>query len=99
MTETISVRIPNEELMEIRNISKYEGATKSAILRDVLEIGIKNKMLAIAIEKFQKDEITAWKASKLAGIPLTQFLDVLKEEGLEFHYTEEELLEEFEGLE
>jgi len=98
MEETISVRIPRQELKEIESISKYEKVTKSVILRDVLEIGIQNKMLAMAIEKFQNEEATAWKASRLAGIPLTKFLDVLKDKGLEFHYTEEELLEEFEGL-
>ncbi len=98
MEKTISVRIPKGELKEIEHISKYEKATKSTVLRDVLGIGIRNKMLGIAIEKFQKNEMTAWKAAGVAGVPLTEFLDILKEKGLEFHYTSEELSEEFEGL-
>ena len=98
MAETISVRIPEEELKQIEQISKYEKTSKSEVLRDVLEIGIKNKKLDIALEKFQKNEATAARAARLAEIPLTKFLDILKEKGLEFHYRVKELEEEFEDL-
>lgn len=96
MEETISVRISKEELRKIEEILKYEKSPRSHILREVLEKGIKEKRLEIALEMFQNNEATAWKAARLAGIPLIKFLDILKEKGLEFHYTEEELLEDFE---
>ena len=95
MEETVSVRISRNDLDGIERISKFEKATKSAVLRDVLDLGIKEKLLTLAIYKYQKEKISAWKASKLAGVPLTQFLDILKQEGLEYHYTEEELMEDF----
>lgn len=98
MENTISVRIPKEELIKIQEISKYIKATKSAILRDVLEIGIKQKMLDLVLDKFQKNEITAWKAARLSKIPLTKFLDILKERKIEFHYGIEELREDFKNL-
>ena len=98
MAETISVRIHEKERSGIVEISKYENSSKSEILREVLELGIKFKKLEIALEKFQKNEATAWKAARLAEIPLTKFLDILKERGLEFHYSEKELMEEFEDL-
>jgi len=98
MAETISVRIPEKDLKKIEQISKYEKTSKSEILREVLELGIQNKRLEIALEKFQKNKVTAWKGARLADIPLTRFLDILKERGLEFHYSEKELMEEFEDL-
>ncbi len=58
----------------------------------------KEKKLEIAIKKFQNNEITASKASKIAGIPLTQFLDVLHKENIKFHYTTDELKEDTEDL-
>jgi len=64
MEETISVRIPKEELEEINRILKYRKSTKSNILRGVLEKGIKEKKLEIALEKFQNNEATASKAAK-----------------------------------
>lgn len=95
MAEILSVRIPKSELKEIELISRQKKVTKSAVLRDVLEVGIKNMKLTIALDKFSKNEMTAWKAARMAGVPLTEFLDILKERGLEFHYTEDELMEDF----
>jgi predicted HTH domain antitoxin len=57
------------------------------------------KILSIAIDKFRSNETTAWKASKLAGVPLSRFLDILAEQGVNFHYGIRELHEDIEGLE
>lgn len=98
MAETVSVRINEPELREIAEISKLEKKTKSSVLREVLEKGIKNKKLEIALQKFRNKEATAWQAAKTADIPLTQFLDVLVQKGIDFHYGIKELREDFEGL-
>jgi len=98
MENNVSVRIGKEELEEISKISKYLNATKSAILREVLGIGIKSKMLAIALEKFQKNEATAAKAASIAGVSLGRFLDILYENGISYHYGLNELKEDFERL-
>lgn len=95
MEETISVRIPKEELDEINSILKYKKSTKSNILREVLEKGIKEKKLEIALEKFQNNEATSSKAAKIAGIPLTLFLDILQKKGINFHYDIDDLKEDF----
>ncbi len=98
MDDSVSVRLPKEELKEVENILKYENATKSSILREILKLGIKKKMLEIALDKFQKNEATAWKAATIANIPLTEFLELLKERGIEFHYGLKELKEDTEDL-
>ena len=98
MAETISVRIQKQELKEIENISNYENTSKSNVLREVLEKGIKEKKLSIAIERFQDNEATALKASKIAGIPLTLFLDILQKKGINFHYDIDELREDMADL-
>lgn len=98
MAGTVSVRVDKEDLSEIEEISRHEKATKSSLIREILGLGIKTKKLSLALEKFRKNELTALKASKLAGVPLTEFLDILKREGLEFHYTEKELEQEFADL-
>ena len=98
MAETISVRIEKAELDEIKRISQMEKKTKSNVLREVLGIGVKEKRLEIAIDKFRKNEATAWKAAKIANMPLTQFMDILVQKGIDFHYGLKELREDFEGL-
>ena len=98
MAETISVRIDKSELKQINEISKLEKKTKSHVLREVLEKGIKEKKLDLALEKFRRNETTAWKAARMADIPLTAFMDILVQKGIDFHYGVKELREDFEGL-
>ena len=46
----------------------------------------KEKRTKVALQKFQNNEITVSKASKVAGVPLTLFLDILYKRGINFHY-------------
>lgn len=98
MAQTVSVRIDNEDVKEIAELSKLEKKTKSNILREVLELGLKDKKLELALEKFRKNEATAWKAARIADIPLTLFMGILVQRGIDFHYGIKELKEDFEGL-
>ncbi len=98
MAETVSVRIDKEELKEIDELSKIEKKTKSNVLREVLELGLKDKKLELAIEKFRNKEASIGKAAKIAEVPLSQFMDILVEKNIEFHYGIKELEEDFEGL-
>ncbi|MBI2656495.1 UPF0175 family protein [Candidatus Woesearchaeota archaeon] len=98
MAETVSVRIDKEELKEIDELSKIEKKTKSNVLREVLELGLKDKKLELALEKFRKNEASIGKAAKIAELPLSQFMDVLVEKKIDFHYGIKELEEDFEGL-
>ena len=98
MDETISVRIPKKELKEIENISREEKRKKSEVLRDVIDKGIREKKLEIALKKFQNNEATVSKASKIANVPLTSFLDILQKRGINFHYNLEDLREDMQDL-
>lgn len=98
MAETISVRIPKREIKDINEISKLEKRKKSEVLREVLNKGIIEKKIELALEKYRNNEVTATKAANMAHIPLSQFLDILVQKGLEFHYGLKELREDFEGL-
>lgn len=94
MNETISVRIDKKDLNELDKLSENERLTRAILLRQVLRIGIQQKRIEFAIKEFQERRATAWKAARLAGIPLTRFLDILEERGIEFPYTIEELRED-----
>ncbi len=98
MDETISVRIPKQNLKEIEFLSEEERRKRSDILREILYQGILKMKLELALKKFQNEEATAWKAATIAGIPLTQFLDILSERKIEFHYGIEELREDFKNI-
>ncbi|MBS3174907.1 UPF0175 family protein [Candidatus Woesearchaeota archaeon] len=98
MADTISVRIGDQEALEIENLSKLEKRSKSSILREVLESGIKQKKLELAIDKFSKNEATITKAAEIADLPLSTFMDLLSQRKISFHYTVKDLEDDFEGL-
>ena|SRR3989344_9597860 len=98
MEENISVRIPPEEMKELDKISSNARITKSAVLREVLRLGIKQKKLDIALEKFQRNEASAAKAAHIAGVSMSEFLELLHDRGINFHYGIGELREDFERI-
>lgn len=98
MAKSIYIKIDKVRLKEIYEISKLEKKTTSEIVREVLDKGIKEKKLEIALEKFRNEEATASKAARMADIPLTQFMDILVQKKIDFHYGLKELREDFEGL-
>ncbi len=98
MTQTVSVRIDKEDVKEIDKLSKLEKKTKSRLLREILELGLKDKKLELALEKFRNKEASVGRAARIAEMPLSQFMDVLVEKNIDFHYGIKELEEDFEGL-
>ena len=98
MEETVSMRLPREEIKEIEYISKEEKTTKSTALKDVVRRGIRDKKLELALDKYRKEEATASKAARMAGIPLTKFLDILFEKKISIHYDVDDLREDAESL-
>lgn len=98
MTETMSVRITEEQVKGIDFIAGFHQQKKSETLRGIVDFGIKSKRLELALEKFQKNEATAWKAARIAGISLTSFLDVLRKHQIVFHYSKEDLDKDLRGL-
>lgn len=98
MGETVSVRIDKPDLKEIDQLSKLEKKPRSATLREILDRGLKEKKLEIALDKFRSEELTAWSAARFADVPLSKFMDILIQKGIDFHYGVKELREDTEGL-
>lgn len=98
MSETISVRVGKDEINEISWLSREQKRKKSEVLREVIEKGLSQKRLEIAIEKYKNNEATTAKAAKIAGIPLSRFLDVLFERRIELNYTIEDFREDLKEM-
>lgn len=98
MDATVAVRIDKRKLAEIKAISKEENRKNSEVLREALDIGLKEKKLAIALERYKSNEISVGRAAELADMPLSTFLDFLRARNVPFNYTVRELMEDFEGF-
>ena len=63
-----------------------------------MNLGLKEKKLAVALEKYRKQEISIGKAAELADTPISRFMDILRERNVPFNYGVKELMEDFEGF-
>jgi len=88
-----TVRFDKEALKKADELAKIEGVDRSTILRKAAEIGLKELLLRRSIEVYNQGLISAWKAAEIAGVPLWRFIDILKERGIGFKTSEEDLKE------
>ena len=82
MTDAISLRLSEETLRKLDDLSTREGKDRSTLIRELLEKGIKEKDLDNAVEKYKRGDATGWRAAQLAGVSLWNFIKVLDERGV-----------------
>ncbi len=79
--ETISIRMG--KLKELDYLSKLLHENRSAIVRDLLEEGKKMK----AMNLYKNKKISLGLGAKLAGLNLSDFLDLLEEHNVKLNLT------------
>jgi predicted HTH domain antitoxin len=91
MSESITLRLPPQTAKKLQEIAKKEGKDRSTLIRELLENGVKQKNTDQAIELYRTGQVTAWKASQLAGVSLWAFYKMLEEKGILLQYSEHDL--------
>jgi predicted HTH domain antitoxin len=94
LSETISLRLPRETLKKLHELADKEGKDRSALIREILEHGIKEKNIDHAIELYRIGQVTGWKAAQLADVSLWNFYKILVEKGVLIQYSEYDLEED-----
>ena len=94
LSETISLRLPRETIKKLRELADKEGKDRSALIREILEHGVKEKDLDHAVELYRRGQITGWKAAQIAGVSLWNFYKILVEKGVLIQYSEHDLEED-----
>jgi len=82
--EIISVR--PKRLKELDYFSKLLNENRSEVVRDLVEEGKKLK----AIELYKQKKVSLGLASKLSGLTLSEFLDLLEEYNVKLNLTLED---------
>lgn len=85
--EIISVRL--KRLKELDYFSKLLNENRSEVVRDLVEEGKKLK----AIELYKQKKVSLGLASKLSGLTLSEFLDLLEEYNVKLNLTLEDAKE------
>jgi len=97
-SETISLRLPQKTVSKLNEVAEREGKDRSALIREMLEHGVKEKDLDHAIELYRTGQTTGWRASQLAGVSLWNFYKILGERGVLIQYSELDLEEDLKSL-
>ena len=94
MENITSFRLKQEDLIFLENFSKEEHESKGEVLREL----IINGRIMTAITMYKKNKISIGKASQIAGVCISEFMDILSEFGISSNITLEDYKESLENL-
>mgnify|MGYP001031569500 CR=1 FL=1 len=89
--KNLTVRLGEETFREIEALTKLEKCDKSTLTRRLLAIGLQEMRKRQAISLYREGKCTLWKAAQIAGIPLREMIEILKEEKIPIHVFPEDV--------
>lgn len=94
MEKITSFRLKQEELVFLDKFAKEEHESKGQILRELLV----NGRIMTAIIMYKKNKISIGRASEMAGVNISEFMNILSEFGISSNVTLEDYKESLENL-
>lgn len=94
-TKTMAARLEDELYEEILEYARERGIPKARALRELVEEGVKRWRLMKALALYREGKVTMWKASRIAGVPLSKMVEIAASEKIPIHYTKEDLERDF----
>jgi len=85
--ERISFVVPKEMKRALRELQALTGEDQSTLLRMLLDKGIGETRMDIAVERYVKEKVSLEKASRMAGVSLWTFLDELRRRKVSLKYS------------
>ncbi|MEK6854121.1 MAG: UPF0175 family protein, partial [Nanoarchaeota archaeon] len=73
MNSVITVRLPNEDIETVKQMSALTKKDKSTILRELVELG----KVYLAIREYKEGRISIGRASEIAGLSISEMIDLL----------------------
>ena len=89
MNSVITVRLPNEDIETVKQMSALTKKDKSTILRELVELG----KVYLAIREYKEGRISIGRASEIAGLSLSEMIDLLAELGIKSNLELQDYLE------
>lgn len=81
-TKHLTGRVDQRQIQLLEKISKEEKIDRSAALRKVLDIGIREYMKRKAVEDYRRGRISVGKAAEEAEVSIAEFYKILEDEGV-----------------
>lgn len=81
-TKHLTGRVGQRQMERLEKISREEKIDRSAALRKVLEIGIREYMRRKAVDDYRKGQLSIGKVAEEADVSVAEFYKILEDEGV-----------------
>ncbi|MCD4845336.1 MAG: UPF0175 family protein [Methanosarcinales archaeon] len=82
--ESVQIRIGNEYINILKELSETLHSSRSEVIRRVMEDGIKDLRMKIAMEKYPDEEFSLCMAAEFADVSIQQMAKYLAQKGIPF---------------
>ena len=89
MPTVLSIRLPQRDLVTIKEIAKTENKDNSTTIRELVQKGL----LYLALSRYKQGSISLGKAAELAHLSVSEMNDLLTELGIESSIDVDDYLE------
>lgn len=87
MSERVSFVMPKQLRKSLKELQELTGEDQSTTLRRVVDRGLSEARLDIAVDRYVKEKVSLEQASKIAGVSLWRFLDELRTRNVALKYS------------
>ena len=82
--ESVQIRIGDEYINILKELSETLHSSRSEVIRRVMEEGIKDVRMKIAMEKYLDEEFSLCRAAEFADVSIQQMAKYLTQKGIPF---------------
>jgi predicted HTH domain antitoxin len=93
--KTLSIRITDDYYNFLSSLAKSEQADVSKKVRELVDLG----RIMLAIDKYKKSEASLEKASRLAGVSISEMMDIFSEYGVQSNLEYDDYLKGLRNIE
>lgn len=82
--ESMQVRIDEKNMKMLGELADILSSSRSEVIRRVIESGIREMRMKIAMEKYIDDEYSLCRAAEFSGVSIQQMAKYLSDKGIPF---------------
>jgi len=82
--ESMQVRIDEKNIKALNELARTLSSSRSEVVRRVIEGGIRELRMKIAMEKYIDDEFSLCRAAEFSGVSIQQMAKYLSQRGIPF---------------
>jgi len=98
LSERISFVIPKQLRKSLKELQELTGDDQSTLLRKLVDKGLTEAKMDIAVDRYVKEKASLEQASVVAGVSLWRFLDELRQRNVALKYSMADAESEIERL-